>query len=289
MVSLDPYAVLGVSRTASRDEIARAYRAAVKRAHPDTGARTSPAQMARLTEAWRILGDPARRARHDRERASAVGGTRSFREPPPWTAPVIRPQSVRPVRPDIPRSRLDSGWVTAGVVLAISGVVGTLLVLVLLFAGPPVRSIAYAGEDLRFSYPDTWTLTSGEGSAAHRIIAHLTSFSTGDDERCVTFGLRCRWEGETLPSGGASIQIIAWEGGRPPEPAPSDTLLIGGAPAAFGQTTVGGEMLSAWWQLSPPGFPDRWIEVHAEVRGGEFERGRRLAQIEEMLESVEFR
>ena len=282
MATLDPYTTLGVSRTASREEIARAYRVAVKRSHPDTGARTSPVQMARLTEAWRILGDPTRRARWDREH-SVVSA-------PAWTAPVVRPGPIRPPSPAAPPSRMDSGVLVAAVVATIALAVGGIMVVVAMVAGPPSRTLTYLGDEVRFQYPDTWSLTeAGDPAAAgHHVVAHLTSFSTGSDERCLVFSERCRWEGETLPSGGASVQIVEWDFGPPPDPDPSDELVIGGQPAVHAQTTVGGEMLSAWWQLSPPGFPDRWIEVRAEIRGGELERGRRMAEILTMLDSLTF-
>jgi hypothetical protein len=284
--TLDPYAALGVPRSATREEIARAYRAAVKRSHPDTGARTSPAQMARINEAWRILADPARRARWDREHAVALS-------PPAWSAPVVRPGPIRPQTVVAPASRMDSGWMVAAVVAAIAVVVGGIMVAIVMVAEAPSRTITYLGDQLRFEYPDTWSLTEADGGPAddatgHRVVAHLTSFSTGADERCLTFSERCRWEGETLPSGGASVQVIAWDFGPPPDPSPTADMLIGGEPAVHAQTIVGGEMLSAWWQLSPPGFPDEWIEVRAEIRGGDLERGRRLAELEALLRTLEF-
>lgn len=290
MPTLDPYSALGVPRTASRDEIARAYRSAVKRSHPDTGARTSPAQMARITEAWRILGDPERRARWDREHAAR------FRiEPPHWTSPMPSERIVRPVAPVAPPSRMDSGWIAVAVVGAIALLVAGVMTTLAIVTEPPSFTRSYEGPEVRFEYPDAWTLTAassttGEEAAsrAHRVIAHLTSFSTGSDERCHVFAERCRWEGEALPAGGASVQVFEWEGVPPPDPVPDAASLIGGAPSVHGRTTVAGEFLSAWWQLSPPGFPDRWIEVRAEIRGGDFERGQRLAQIENILESLEF-
>jgi hypothetical protein len=278
---LDPYAALGVSRTATRDEIARAYRTAVKRAHPDTGARTSPAQMARLTAAWRILGDPARRARWDREHAPAVAS-------PHWSGPERARQVVRPVVPQAPPSRFDSGWVVVGVVVVIAALVGGAMLLVLLVAEPPVRTSSYDGREIAFEYPDTWTLSVGEERGTHRVLAHLTTFSTGSNERCLTFAVPCQWEGDRLPAGSGSVQIIAWDTGPPPEPNPTGERLIGGRPSVHGQTTVSDEFLSAWWQLSPPGFPDRWMEVRAEIRGGTFERARRMAQMEQLLDSLSF-
>ena len=63
----DLYEELGVPRDASRGEIAAAYRARAKELHPDTRpADTEAAQrFARIGAAYRVLSDPAERARYD--------------------------------------------------------------------------------------------------------------------------------------------------------------------------------------------------------------------------------
>jgi curved DNA-binding protein CbpA len=69
----DPYAVLGLSPTATPDEITHAYRAQVRAFHPDT--RTTPEstlppadeQLRRVFAAYALLRDPQRRARYDRQ------------------------------------------------------------------------------------------------------------------------------------------------------------------------------------------------------------------------------
>ncbi len=283
MTTVDPYAVLGVERTATRDEIARAYRALVKRAHPDTGAPTSPAEMARISAAWRILGDLVRRARWDREHAMVL-------EAPPWTAPAIWPGNVRPRPPEAPPSRMDSGPLVAVVVGGIGLLLVAVMFVITVIIGPPTTTVPFVGDTVSFDYPDSWEVAGGQrlDGEDRWVIAHLTSFPTGQGEGCLVVSERCRWEAAALPSGGASVQIIAWESGQPPDPRPDTDTLIGGAPSARAQTTVGDEYLSAWWQLSPPGFPDRWIEVRAEIRGGDLERARRMAEIDSLLETVEF-
>ena len=50
----DPYSVLGVSRSTGRDELLRAYRERVKRAHPDHGG--SQDEFIRVQEAGKALG-----------------------------------------------------------------------------------------------------------------------------------------------------------------------------------------------------------------------------------------
>jgi hypothetical protein len=61
------YDVLGVPTTAARDEIKQAYRAKVKRAHPDAGGDNE--QFERLAKAYEVLIDEARRDEHDKELA----------------------------------------------------------------------------------------------------------------------------------------------------------------------------------------------------------------------------
>jgi hypothetical protein len=67
------YETLGVPRTATPEEIRRAYHSEARRWHPDRSAGRSAAEakradeaMRRVNEAWRVLGDPARRRDYDR-------------------------------------------------------------------------------------------------------------------------------------------------------------------------------------------------------------------------------
>ncbi len=78
----DPYEVLGVSRTASADEIRKAYRALAKRWHPDTNPDKpeAEARFKAVSAAYALLSDPDQRARFDRGEIDATGAERA---PPP--------------------------------------------------------------------------------------------------------------------------------------------------------------------------------------------------------------
>lgn len=88
--TLDPYATLGIPSSASRAEVGRAHRRLAKEFHPDVNDGPAAAErMRRINEAWRILSDPARRARYDADRATAHWpgpGYRTAAGADPWAS-----------------------------------------------------------------------------------------------------------------------------------------------------------------------------------------------------------
>jgi len=60
---MNHYKTLGVSSTASDEEIKKAYRKAVIIHHPDKGG--APALFQQVQEAWEVLQDPAKRKEYD--------------------------------------------------------------------------------------------------------------------------------------------------------------------------------------------------------------------------------
>lgn len=156
----DPYAVLGVPRSASPLQVARAHRRLAKRHHPDLhdGTVESVERMRRINEAWALLANPLSRAEYDRDHPAAGtaasghwGPSRpaihpsqpsSTRTWASWRATAAEtraaPRTVRqPGEVPIPRTRRpprpqpapptfrDSGW--AAVIVAVTII--TLLLL----------------------------------------------------------------------------------------------------------------------------------------------------------------
>ena len=67
------YEVLGVSKTASQDEIKRAYRKLAHQHHPDKGG-GDEAKFKKINEAYQILSNEQKRAQYDRFGSAGVGG-----------------------------------------------------------------------------------------------------------------------------------------------------------------------------------------------------------------------
>ncbi|MBX6354149.1 MAG: molecular chaperone DnaJ [Thermoflavifilum sp.] len=67
MSKRDYYEVLGVDRSASQDEIKRAYRKLARKYHPDVNKDDPQAEekFKEITEAYEVLSDPDKRARYD--------------------------------------------------------------------------------------------------------------------------------------------------------------------------------------------------------------------------------
>lgn len=66
----DPYKTLQVDQEAEDEVIAAAYRRLARKYHPDVAASPdAAARMAAINAAWEVIGEPARRAAFDRQRA----------------------------------------------------------------------------------------------------------------------------------------------------------------------------------------------------------------------------
>ena len=207
-----------------------------------------------------VLEPPHWAARLPARRADARGAPRSRRRRRRgWTRPWPSPAVVAGHR-DPGRGR---SWSASRLAAAA--------------AGRP--SHASIGERRQLRYPAELgggDRRPGQDPDEHRVIAPPRDLPDRDgDELCTSFGDPCTLAADEIPAGEASILMTAREGGTPPVPDPVTTRPYGldadeidrRQPAAFERRDARPGDAVAWWQLSPPGFPDRWIEVHADIAG----------------------
>ncbi|PTU32771.1 DnaJ C-terminal domain-containing protein [Stenotrophobium rhamnosiphilum] len=81
----DYYKILGVPRTATADEIKRAYRKLAREFHPDKNkAKGAEDKFKEINEANEVLGDEKKRQAYDSLGANYRGGGSGFQPPPGW-------------------------------------------------------------------------------------------------------------------------------------------------------------------------------------------------------------
>jgi len=160
------YDNLRVARDAPADVIRAAYRALAQKHHPDVNpAPEAERVMMMLNEAWAVLGDPARRAEHDRwiaeqEQESIVFDLSSIRpRARPYAGdapePVYEPPPAAPPPPAARTFERVVRWIArAGWKLYAAAVVASLAFLVWLLS-PPL--------DPAWQPQGGWQVAAGEG------------------------------------------------------------------------------------------------------------------------------
>lgn len=80
MSKRDYYEVLGVSKSASADEIKKAYRKLAIKYHPDKnpGDKEAEEKFKEAAEAYEVLSDPDKKARYDQFGHAGMGGNGGF-------------------------------------------------------------------------------------------------------------------------------------------------------------------------------------------------------------------
>src|ERR1700679_3931334 len=76
----DPYQTLGISKSASAEEIKSAYRKLAKKLHPDVnpGRKDIEQKFKDITAAYDLLSDKQKRARYDRGEIDGMGNEKGF-------------------------------------------------------------------------------------------------------------------------------------------------------------------------------------------------------------------
>ncbi|QIK79620.1 J domain-containing protein [Sphingomonas piscis] len=92
MKEKDFYSVLQVSSSAEQAAIQRAYRALMRRYHPDAGWEQDAARTKQINAAYDVLSDPEKRRLYDAQRLKQEKGKEKKRPPSRPKRPTVAPE-----------------------------------------------------------------------------------------------------------------------------------------------------------------------------------------------------
>jgi curved DNA-binding protein CbpA len=95
--TMNYYVVLGIPEDADEDATRRAFRALVRRYHPDAGAGSSPEKFREIVDAYETLRDPLRRASYDSSLRAARNRPRQAPVEPLHAEPLRAASIVEPL------------------------------------------------------------------------------------------------------------------------------------------------------------------------------------------------
>jgi len=116
----DPYAVLGVSSSATISEIKAAYRQKAKETHPDShgGSPVYVSQFREVTDAYALLSDPDQRSRYDRTGAADESQVASDAKEIYEAIAYIRNRAAEAKEEAKSYALGGAAWLAAGVILS---------------------------------------------------------------------------------------------------------------------------------------------------------------------------
>ncbi len=111
MADRDYYDILGVKKSATDDELKKAYRALAKKYHPDKnkGDKAAEGKFKEISEAYAVLGDKEKREQYDRLGSEAFSGGNPFGAGGPFGGFDFSQFTNRGRRPGGGRTRTTSG------------------------------------------------------------------------------------------------------------------------------------------------------------------------------------
>ena len=106
------YEVLGLPPGATTDQIKKKYRELARKFHPDVIQDKTLGQrvFSQINQAYRILGDPDRRAQYNTSLICAPPGKAEARTAPPPQSYPARPAPTKPVQPVPPSPQQAAGY-----------------------------------------------------------------------------------------------------------------------------------------------------------------------------------